>query len=62
MFNIKSCNFDITMGSQDTTRCSKLGDILLKLNNSTGKNKIVTVYNVRYVTSFVGKLYVYLQQ
>ena len=57
MFNVKSCDFDITVGNQETTRCAKRGDILLKLKDSTGKNKTVTLYNVRYVPSFVGNLF-----
>ena len=35
MFNVKSCDFDITVGNQKTTRCVKMGDILLKLKDST---------------------------
>ena len=27
MFNIKKCNFDITVGNQETTKCAKMGDI-----------------------------------
>ena len=42
VFNVKNCNFDITIGNQETTRCTKMGDILLKLKDSTGENKIVT--------------------
>ena len=57
MFNVKNCNFDITVGNQETTRCTKMGDILLKLKDSTGKNKIVTLHNVRCVPSFLGNLF-----
>ena len=27
MFNVKKCNFDITVGNQETTKCAKMGDI-----------------------------------
>ena len=37
MFNVKKCNFDITVGNQETTKCTKMGDIRLKLENSTAK-------------------------
>ena len=57
MFNVKKCNFDITVGNQETTKCTKMGDILLKLKNSTGKDVTVTLYNVRYVPSFIGNLF-----
>ena len=30
MFNVKKCNFDITVGNQETTKCTKMGDICLK--------------------------------
>ena len=53
-FNVKNCNFDITVGNQETTRCTKMGDTLLKLKGSTGKDKIVTLYNV---PSFIGNLF-----
>ena len=57
MFNVKCCNFGITVGNKENTRCSKMGDILLKLKDSTGKKKIVILYNVRYVPCFVGNLF-----
>ena len=57
MFNIKKCNFDITVGNQETTKCAKMGDINLKLKNSTGTNVMVTLSNVRYVPSFIGNLF-----
>ena len=57
MFNVKNYNFDITVGNQETTRCTKMGDILLKLKDSTWKDKTVTLYNVRYVASFIGYLF-----
>ena len=57
MFNVKKCNFDITVGNQETTKCTKMGDIQLKLKNSTGKEVTVTLYNVRYVPSFIGNLF-----
>ena len=57
MFNVKKCNFDITVGNQETTKCTKMGDIQLKLKNSTGKEVTVTLYNVRYVQSFIGNLF-----
>ena len=31
MFNVKKCNFDITVGNQETTKCTKMGDVLLQL-------------------------------
>ena len=57
MFNIKKCNFDITVGNQETTKCAKMGDINLKLKNSTGTNVMVTLSNIRYVPSFIGNLF-----
>ena len=45
------------MGNQETTRCTKMGDILLKLKDSTEKDIIVTLYYVRYVPSFIGNLF-----
>ena len=30
MFNVKKCNFDITVGNQERTKCTKMGDIQLK--------------------------------
>ena len=33
MFNIKKCDFDVTVGNQETTKCAKMGDINLKLKN-----------------------------
>ena len=57
MFNVKSCDFDITVGNQEITRFVKMGGIQLKLKDSTGNYKVVTLSNVRYVPSFVGKLF-----
>ena len=57
MFNVNEYNFDITVGNQETTRCTKMGDILLKLKDSTGKDIVVTLHNVRYVPSFIGNLF-----
>ena len=57
MFYVKDCNFDITVGNQETTRCTKMGDILLKLKDSTEKDIVVTLHNVRYVPSFIGNLF-----
>ena len=57
MFNVKKCDFDITVGNQESTKCTKMGDIQLKLKNSTGKEVTVTLYNVRYVPSFIGNLF-----
>ena len=34
-----------------------MGDINLKLRNSTGTTIMVTLYNVRYVPSFIGNLF-----
>ena len=31
MFNVQKYNFDITIGNQETTKCTKMGDIRLKL-------------------------------
>ena len=31
MFNVKKCDFDITVGNQESTKCTKMGDIQLKL-------------------------------
>ena len=31
MFNIKKCDFDIMVGNQETTKCTKMGDINLRL-------------------------------
>ena len=47
MFNIKKCDFDITVGNQETTKCTKMGDINLRLKNSTGATVAVTLSNVR---------------
>ena len=57
MFNVKKCSFDITVGNQETTKCTKMGDIQLKLKNSIGKMVTVTLYNVRYVPTFIGNLF-----
>ena len=57
MFNIKKCDFDITVGNQETTKCTKMGDINLKLKNSTGTTVTVTLSNVRYVPTFIGNLF-----
>ena len=57
MFNVKKCNFDITVGNQETTKCTKMSDIQLKLKNSTGKTVIFTLFNVRYVPTFIGILF-----
>ena len=57
MFNIKKCDYDITVGNQETTKCTKMGDINLKLKNSAGTVITVTLYNVRYVPSFIGNLF-----
>ena len=57
MFNVNDCNFDITVGNQETTRCRKMGDILLKLKDSTGKDIVVTLHNVRYLPSFIRNLF-----
>ena len=57
MFNIKKCNFNITVGNQETTKCAKMGDINLKLKNSTGTTVPVTLSNVRYVPTFIGNLF-----
>ena len=57
MFNVKKCDFDITVGNQESTKCTKMGDIQLKLKHSTGKEVTVTLYNVRYVPSFIGNLF-----
>ena len=57
MFNVKECNFDITVGNQEMTKCTKMGDIGLKLKNSTGKTVTVTLFNVRYVPTFIGNLF-----
>ena len=57
MFNIKKCDYDITVGNQETTKCTKMGDINLKLKNSAGTAITVTLYNVRYVPSFIGNLF-----
>ena len=53
MFNIKRCDYDITVRNQETTTCTKMGDINLKLKNSAGTTITVTLYNVRYVPSFI---------
>ena len=37
MFNIKKCDYDITVGNQETTKCTKMGDINLKLKK-LGRN------------------------
>ena len=34
-----------------------MGDILLKLKDSTGKDIVVTLHNVRNVPSFIGSLF-----
>ena len=57
MFNIKKCDFDVTVGNQETTKCTKMGDINLRLKNSTGTTVMVTLSNVRYVPSFIGNLF-----
>ena len=57
MFNIKKCDYDITVGNQETTKCTKMGDINLKLKNSAGTTVTVTLYNVRYVPTFIGNLF-----
>ena len=57
MFNIKKCDFDITVGNQETTKCTKMGDINLKLKNSTGMTVTVTLFNVRYMPTFIGNLF-----
>ena len=57
MFNVKSCDFDITVGNQESTRFVKMGDIHLKLKDSTGSNKVFNLSNFRYVPSFVGNLF-----
>ena len=31
MFNIRKCDFDITVGNQETTKCTMMGDINLRL-------------------------------
>ena len=61
MFNVKKCNFDITVGNQETTKCTKMGDIRVKLKHSTGKTVTVTLFNVRYVPTFIGNLFNILQ-
>ena len=53
----RKCNFDITVENQESTKCTKMGDIQLKLKNSTGKDVTVTLYNVRYVLSFIVNLF-----
>ena len=57
MFNLKNCEFDIIVGNQESTRCTKMDDLQVKLKDSTGNYKIVTVSNVMYVPSFVGNLF-----
>ena len=57
MFNIKKCDFDITVGNQETTKCTKMGDINLKIKNSTGTTLMVTLSYVRYVPTFIGNLF-----
>ena len=57
MFNIKKCDYDITVGNQETTKCTKMGDINLKLKNSAGIAIMVTLSNVRYGPSFIGNLF-----
>ena len=57
MFNIKKCDFDITVGNQETTKYTKMGDVNLKLKNSTGTTVTVTLSNVRYVPTFIGNLF-----
>ena len=34
-----------------------MGDILLKFNDSTRKDRVVTLHNVRYVPFFIGNLF-----
>ena len=57
MFNIKKCDYNITVGNQEKTKCTKMGDINLKLKNSAGTVITVMLYNVRYVQIFVGNLF-----
>ena len=57
MFNVKNCNFDIKVGNQETTKCTKMGDINQKLKSSTGTTVMVTISNVRYVQTFIGNLF-----
>ena len=56
MFNVKKCSFDITVGNQETTKCTIMGDIQLNLKNSTGKTVTVTLFNVRHVSTVIGNL------
>ena len=51
MFNIKRCDFDITLGNQEITKCTKMGDINLKLKNSAGTTVTVNV------PTFIGNLF-----
>ena len=53
MFNIKKCDFDITVGNQETAKCAKMGDINLKLKKSSGTTVTVTLSNVRYVSAYL---------
>ena len=55
--NLKNCDFNITAGNQESTRCTQMGDLQLKLKDSLRENKIITLLDVRYIPSFVGNLF-----
>ena len=49
MFNVNEYNFDITVGNQETTRCTKMGDMLLKLKDSLDASSSLSAQNFKKV-------------